>query len=568
MKSGKTVYDYIQNAEELWDFQLNKPFTPKDVPARSNKKFYWKCKNGHPSYPCSPDKKIFNKCGCPICSNHKVVYGINDFESNYPILMLDWDYSKNTGIDPKTLSKRSTTTVFWKCHICGNEWSSRIREATKKEINCPICSKKNQGHKRHLRAIEENGGLKNPELLKDWDYESNGNPSDYSPQANVKVNWICHVCGHRWKAKINNRSNGRGCPCCSHRVLVKGKNDLLTLDPKLAKEWHPTKNGDLTPSDVMPGSGKKVWWICPNGHEYEATPNKRTSGQGTNCPQCNSGRQTSFREQALFYYIKKMYPMTLSRFKPEEFGKFEVDIFIPELNIAVEYDGGAWHKENKYEREQRKYEMCKALGIKLIRVKEKMPKTLELVLADEIISFDDFESNEGFTFVIHSVLDRLDYSDFYRLHPMDVDIYRDRFEIMKYATEIKNSFAKLHPQIAKEWHPVKNGTLKPTMFKPQSTFEAWWLCPKCGNEYVAPIGRRSSGSGCKKCYLERIKTECPNNVAILQYSLGGKFIKEWRSISFASRELKIAASNISKCAKNKISHAGGFRWKYKNGNTK
>ena len=564
MKIGKTIYDYIKNVDEIWDYELNYPLTPKDDSPRSNRKVYWKCEKGHPSYLCSPDKKIFNGCGCPVCSNHKVILGINDFRSNFPNLMLDWDYSKNSGINPETLSQGSTTKVFWKCHICGNEWSSRIREATKKEINCPLCSKKEQGYKRHLYAIKENGGLRDLELLKDWDYELNGNPIDYSPQANVYVNWKCHICGHKWKAKINNRTNGRGCPACSHRVLVKGKNDLLTLMPELAKDWHPTKNGILTASDLMPGSGKKVWWLCPKGHEYQATPNKRTSGQGTNCPICNSGRQTSFREQALFYYVKKMYPKTINRYKADDLGKFEIDIFIPELNFGIEYDGVAWHKENKYEREQRKYQLCKELGIKLIRVKEKMPEELGLHLADEIISSDDFESKEGFTNVIHSVLKRLNFNDFYCLHPFDVDIYRDRFEIMKYATQIKHSFAELYPKIAKEWHPTKNGTLKPTMFKPKSTFEAWWICPECGNEYTAPIGRRSSGSGCKKCYLNRIKTQCPNDISVLQYSLNGDFIKEWKSISFVSKELGINASNISMCAKGKRPNAGGYKWKYKN----
>ena len=34
----------------------------------------------------------------------------------------------------------------------------------------------------------------------------------------------------------------------------------LTPYPHLVKEWHPTKNGDLTPKDVTYGSNKKVWW--------------------------------------------------------------------------------------------------------------------------------------------------------------------------------------------------------------------------------------------------------------------------------------------------------------------
>ena len=45
--------------------------------------------------------------------------------------------------------------------------------------------------------------------------------------------------------------------------LVKGENDLATVNPVLAKEWHPTKNENLNPEDITSGSSKEVWWLCP-----------------------------------------------------------------------------------------------------------------------------------------------------------------------------------------------------------------------------------------------------------------------------------------------------------------
>ena len=57
---------------------------------------------------------------------------------------------------------------------------------------------------------------------------------------------------------IYDRSNGCNCPICSgHKVLV-GYNDLASLNPELAKEWHPTKNGNLKPTQVTLLSEKKV----------------------------------------------------------------------------------------------------------------------------------------------------------------------------------------------------------------------------------------------------------------------------------------------------------------------
>ena len=60
----------------------------------------------------------------------------------------------------------------------------------------------------------------------------------------------------------------------------------LSSIPHLVKEWHPTKNGELTPNNLTRGSNKKVWWLCSKGHSYERAPNTRTS-HGTGCPYCS-----------------------------------------------------------------------------------------------------------------------------------------------------------------------------------------------------------------------------------------------------------------------------------------
>ena len=86
------------------------------------------------------------------------------------------------------------------------------------------------------------------------------------------------------------RKNGKirkkyGCPYCSGKRIGKGINDLKTLFPEMAEEWHPVKNGELTPDAILPGSSRKIWWICKRGHEWQATPNARcNSKQG--CPIC------------------------------------------------------------------------------------------------------------------------------------------------------------------------------------------------------------------------------------------------------------------------------------------
>ena len=60
-------------------------------------------------------------------------------------------------------------------------------------------------------------------------------------------------------------------------------NCLAAKFPKVAVEWHPTKNGKITPKDVLGGSDYKYWFLCKNGHEWESSLNNRIRSNG--CPQ-------------------------------------------------------------------------------------------------------------------------------------------------------------------------------------------------------------------------------------------------------------------------------------------
>ena len=234
-------------------------------------------------------------------------------------------------------------------------------------------------------------------------------PSEHAPQSSKYAYWICSKCGYRYRAKISNRANGRACACCSNKVVVPGINDLATTHPQLAKEWHPAKNMPLTPEQVTYGKGKKVWWVCPEGHEYPATILHRASG-GTNCLICNSGRQTSFAEQAVYYYVKKVFPDAINRYT-EIFDKgMELDIYIPSMKLGIEYDGMAWHKADKLSREKKKYRICKENGIRLLRLMEKPPQNGILTTADESLTIKGGPMHEKkhLAQTIRFLLDRID----------------------------------------------------------------------------------------------------------------------------------------------------------------
>lgn len=60
--------------------------------------------------------------------------------------------------------------------------------------------------------------------------------------------------------------------------MERSKAALLT-------QWHPAKNGALTPQQIAYGSTRKVWWICAKGHIWQAAVNTRTANH-TDCPYC------------------------------------------------------------------------------------------------------------------------------------------------------------------------------------------------------------------------------------------------------------------------------------------
>lgn len=98
-----------------------------------------------------------------------------------------------------------------------------------------------------------------------------------------KLDYICKN-GHRHSIGWSDWWNGHKCPYCANR-LVCDDNCLKTFYPKLAKELYSIKNGGLTADKILPGSNKKIWWICDKGHEWCTSPNNRVNG-GTNCPYC------------------------------------------------------------------------------------------------------------------------------------------------------------------------------------------------------------------------------------------------------------------------------------------
>jgi hypothetical protein len=89
-----------------------------------------------------------------------------------------------------------------------------------------------------------------------------------------------------------------------------GFNDLASRHPELAKEFHPTRNGDILPSQILAGQPKDYWWLGKCGHEWEARLTNRAS-RDSGCPECSTtGYKSSL--PGLLYFIENE---TLGSFK-------------------------------------------------------------------------------------------------------------------------------------------------------------------------------------------------------------------------------------------------------------
>ena len=535
-----------------WDYKKNKKM-PSDYSKSSEDKVWWICPKGH-NYLSRIDTRA-RGVECPICDGREILVGFNDIVTLYPIISEYWDNNKNK-INPQYLKIGDSRSYYWCCKKCGYEWKTRIGHIIRDFKGCRNCNKginikpekklsnselisewdysKNReidpsrvsinsiksvwwicpkGHSYSARIDRRTIGngcpycsnhrvlsgfndlaTKKPEVIKEWDYKkNNGDPRKTYMGSTKKAYFICKN-GHNYQMIIRDYVKGYNCPVCANRVIQEGYNDFASFDERLLKEWNYKKN-KIKPNEISSKSNTKVWWIGECGHEWEATINSRTMAK-TNCPICAEERHASISEKSVLFYIKKSnkYSEVLENYK-DDIIKLELDIYIPSIKTAIEYDGERWHKNIK--KDLKKDLMCKKNKIKLIRIREYGCSDYN---SSSIKIFLPNNKTKGLEKGIDKVLELL------KIDNVNVNIEKDTTEILKMINFMvkENSILNTHPEIAKEWHPTKNGNLKPEHTKPGSGKKVWWVCPN-GHEYqLSVISRTNRGNGCPYCSNHRV----------------------------------------------------------------
>lgn len=298
----------------------------------------------------------------------------------HPDISKMWHPTKNGILTSEKCTSGSHKKVWWTCHL-SHEWQSEIHTLVgcveKRGLKrCPECRKQNKP--------ENNLVITHPEIAKQWHPTKNGEktPDMFTFGCHQYFWWKCVIAeDHVWRATISNRvkitsRNKGGCPFCINQK-VSMSNCLSTKFPEIASEWHPCKNGILTPDMVVHGCGKRVWWKCSKGHEWQAKIYSRSNGR--NCPICNQSKGEIYVER--FLTDKKIvFERQYSDYSCRNVNPLLFDFKLEFNGIKlIEFQGEQHYKEKSYiggmktfekikKRDQIKRDWCKSNNIPLLEI--------------------------------------------------------------------------------------------------------------------------------------------------------------------------------------------------------
>lgn len=452
----------------------------------------------------------------------KIKYERKMLGYEYPQLLKEWDYEKNHNLNPYKIGVTSTQKVWWICPIGHSYYSGvgvRTRKGRKTGNGCPICSSQ-----KLLKGFNDLK-TKYPSIAKEWDEDKNFpiKSDDVFPVSSKKYWWKCQR-GHSYYKSPASRTNlNTGCPICANKQVLAGYNDLATIRPELLSIWNYEKNNNigLFPTNVTPVSGKKAWWKCQRGHEWYTTIAHIAYGRG--CPICHGGigfvrdkkknnksfisftldGSTSFPEQAIFYFMKKIDESCINRYKLN--GKHEIDIFIPGKNVGIEYDGYRWHRdEDKNIHDILKDNVFNQNNIYIYRIKEQQKKNSQIVDEDYVcLNDNEYYLNDEDYVALGKVIEELIKKIFNVI--VEIDIEKERINIYEnYLFDLKEHSVANNKKIIKYWDYENNKSIDPKMLTRSSGKIVWWKCDK-GHSFKASVHSMDQGKYCPICKEEQYK---------------------------------------------------------------
>lgn len=209
------------------------------------------------------------------------------------------------------------TKMLWECEN-GHQWENSFMHVKNGKQWCPYCA-----------GLKLENGL----LLAQQVAENKGGKCLSKKYTNnrEKLLWQCDN-GHKWYADLNHVKDGnKWCPYCAGNIKYN-----IEYCRKFARD----KGGRCLSEEYINGR-EKLLWECENLHTWSARFNKiKNAGQW--CPECCASRA----QNSITHIIREIFYnySILSNFKGFDWlktqkGRQELDIYVPELKLAIEYDG-------------------------------------------------------------------------------------------------------------------------------------------------------------------------------------------------------------------------------------
>ncbi len=229
---------------------------------------------------------------------------------------------KHNGKFLSTEYKNTETKYLWMCE--NNHTFMQTHHSAKSGQWCDKCAK-NRMSKLFRYSINEYHTLAKK-------YNGKCLTTTEPNNSHQKLHWEC-IYGHQWFARGYSVRQGHWCPICTN-------THTLTLE--YYKQLAHKKGGKYTLNTVPKNMLTKTTWTCSCEHQWEATYKQIKS---TWCPICNA---RGFLQKKIFKILQQIYPQSMCKFNYKGFSwlrnpktnrKLEIDLWIPDLKIAIEYDG-------------------------------------------------------------------------------------------------------------------------------------------------------------------------------------------------------------------------------------
>ncbi len=336
-----------------------------------------------------------------------------------------------------------------------------------------------------------------PELVAQLD-RKNGPlaPESISYGSNRRLWWRCpEGRDHVWQTRVAHRTmGGAGCGFCAG-LRVSVTNSLAKVAPALAKQWHPAKNGDLRPRDVVAGSPRKVWWKCSKGpdHEWTAAISMRVRGNG--CPFCSGYRASAARNFAV------AFPEAALEWHPDRNGALR-----PE-DVAAYSEGKVWWRcAHGHEWLTAVLFRTRGQGCPFCAGTLVTPET-SLAARDPAVA-KQWHSTKNGDLTPRDVLPHSSRRVWWKCRKGPDHVWEATVAGRSKGgcpfcagkrVSVSTCLATVHPDLASQWHPTKNGKLTPHDVTRGSTHRVWWRCPSGHEWHVCVNARTHRVTGCPQC---------------------------------------------------------------------